>query len=140
MVGSGDVLDRQEALADQAGPMARSVRDLELAFGVLASGEPEPRDPLVPPVAVRSSADVALAGLRVAFYADDGFFPASPALRRAVGEAVAALSKRGAEVEELRPPDVAEAYRIYLGLFGADGGANMWRLLGSGTRDPRVRP
>ena len=140
MVGSGDALDRQEALSDQAGPMARSVRDLELAFSVLAAPEPEARDPLVPPVAVRGSSDISIAGLRIGFYEYDGFFEASPALRRAVREAAGALSDLGAEVSELRPPDVEDAYRIYLGLFSADGGANMWRQLGDGERDPRIKP
>jgi fatty acid amide hydrolase len=91
-------------------------------------------------VPLRSASEVELEGLRIGFYTDDGFFAAAPSLRRAVREAATALRELGAEVEELGPPDVAEAYRIYLGLFGADGGANMWRLLGEGKRDPRVRP
>jgi fatty acid amide hydrolase len=81
---------------------------------------------------------VSVRGLRVAAYTDDGFFPAAPALRRAVREAAAALRERGAEVEEFHPPDVPHAMRLYYGLLSADGAAWARRLLGRGRRDRRV--
>src|SRR5690606_20314071 len=66
------------------------------------------------------------------------FFQASPALVRAVHEAVAALRERGAQVEAFEPPDMHEAVRIYLGLISADGGADAARRVGSSQRDWRV--
>src|SRR6185436_13463712 len=70
---------------------------------------------------------------------DDGYVPAGPALRRAVAEAAAALRSRGAELVEWRPPEIAEANRVYAGLMGADGLASLRRLLLGGKVDPYIR-
>ncbi len=77
--------------------------------------------------------------MRIGMYTDDGYFPASPALRRAVREAADALLDRGAVVDEFSPPSVPEAQVLYYALLTADGGAWARRLLGSGKRDRRVR-
>ena len=50
-------------LRTQAGPIARSVGDLELALRIVAG--PDGRDGGVPPVSVGSAAAVAIPGLRV---------------------------------------------------------------------------
>ena len=63
--------------------------------------------------------DVEMTGLKVAMFTDDGFFPVSPAVRRAVEEAAQALLERGAIVEPFQPPDVEEMMRIYVGLLTA---------------------
>jgi fatty acid amide hydrolase len=138
MLGSGDQQRGQEAVLDQAGPMARHVADLRLAMTVLTSGEQGVNALAVPPVAWRDPARVSLQGLRVGFYTEDGFIDSAPAVARAVREAAVALRERGAEVIELPPPDVARAISLYLGLLGADGGATKRRLLGAGTRDPNL--
>lgn len=118
----------------QPGPLARSVADLAVALRVL--NEPGPD---VPPVGLPGPAAVAVGKLRVGFYADDGCFPASPALRRAVTEAAEALRAMGAEVVEFQPPDVAEALHIYWGRLFADGLAYMRRWLGRGEKAWHVR-
>jgi fatty acid amide hydrolase len=115
----------------QAGPMARDVADLGLALAALV--EPDGRPPL------RDPGEVSLGGLRVGVYDDDGQFTPAPALRRAVREAAAALRAAGAHVEDFRPPDVAEAERIYFGLFYADGLDGLRRMIGRGRCDWRVR-
>jgi fatty acid amide hydrolase len=53
-------------------------------------------------------------------YSDDGYFPAAPAMRRAVLEA-AALRGLGATVEPFRPPDVGEAVQLSFAHLYADG-------------------
>jgi fatty acid amide hydrolase len=118
----------------QPGPIARRVADLSLALSVLdtAADAPAPRRPGDP-------AAVAVGQLRVAAYADDGYFPPAPAIRRAVREAAAALRERGARVEDFRPPDVAEAARLYFGLYFADGLDEIRQHLGGGPCDWRVR-
>src|SRR5216683_5227311 len=62
------------AIPDSGGLLARSVADLGLALGVLS-----------PP----ADGACSLGDIRVGFYDDDGYFPASPAIRRAVREAAA---------------------------------------------------
>lgn len=93
----------QEGVLAQCGPMARSVADLALAMNVLAAPGLEALDAAIAPVPWRDPAEVEVKGLRVAFYTDDGYFPAAPALRRAVQEAAEALRTRGAQVEEWTP-------------------------------------
>lgn len=116
-----------DGIVPQTGPLARSVGDLSLAMSVLAAPGQERFDASVPPVPWRDPASVAVAGLRVAAYTDDGYFGASPAIRRVVQEAAAALRAAGATVEPWAPPEVAEAMRVYFGIFGADGAAALRR-------------
>jgi fatty acid amide hydrolase len=105
----------------QPGPMARRVEDLALAMAVLVAPGPESLDPHVAPVPLGDPSAVSVAGLRVAMYSDDGYFPAAPAMRRAVSEAAAALRELGATVEAFRPPDMEEAVRLSSAHIYADG-------------------
>jgi fatty acid amide hydrolase len=122
----------QEAIIPQPGPMSRNVEDLDLVMRVLAAPSLGTPDLEVPPVPWPDWKSVSLDGLRVAMYAEDGYFRPAPAVRRAVGEASEALRTRGAQVEEWIPPDVAEAMRLYVGIASADG------ALGKDERDRRI--
>jgi fatty acid amide hydrolase len=82
---------------------------------------------------------VQVEGLRIGMYTDNGYFPASPALRRAVEEAADALDERGATVNPFTPPNVAETVRLFLGVMGADGGATYKRLLGKEKPIPQLK-
>jgi fatty acid amide hydrolase len=129
----------QEGLTMQPGVLARTVEDVALSMGVLAAPGLERLDVGVPPVPWPEPTAVAVPGLRVGFYEDDRFFPASPALRRAVREAADALRERGASVMPFAPPDVGRMMRLTFALLGADGGAWVRRALGRNKRDRRVR-
>jgi fatty acid amide hydrolase len=83
----------------------------------------------VVPAPLRSSRDVSIRGLRVAYWRENGFFPNAPAVRRSVDEAVAALAAQGAIVEEMTPPKIAEAMFLYTATMGADGAADAERQL-----------
>ena len=85
--------------------MARTVADLELAMQVLAAPGQEKLDPKIPPVPWPDSPAVSIEGLRIGMFEDDGYWPASPALRRATREAAEILRKRGAIVEPFADPD-----------------------------------
>jgi len=137
IIGKRSNLAGMEALSMQPGPLARHVADLELALRVLAEPGNE-TDPYVAPVRLGESAAVRIESLRIGMWTSDGYFPASPALRRSVVESAAALRARGATVEEFDPPDVAGAVGLYFGLFSADGAADLRRLLGSSRRDWRI--
>ncbi len=128
----------QTAIVSQPGPMARAVADLALAMRVLAAPGQAELDPQVAPVPWREPGAVEVGALRVAVYEDDGFFPAAPALRRAVREAAAALAARGVRVEPFRPPEVGRAMALFQGILSADGARGARRRLGRGKRDPRV--
>jgi fatty acid amide hydrolase len=112
------------AVPDSAGLLARRVADIRLALAAIAS----PATSMEP-----------AARPRVGVYDDDGYFPASTAIRRAVREGATALERAGYEVVEFAPPDVPAALDIFYGLFGADGG-DQWRArLDGGTVDPRMK-
>ena len=111
------------AIADAAGPLARTVADLRLAMSVLGAAVTE----------------TSVKGLRVGFYVDDGYFPASAAVRRAVDEAGRALDAAGCSVKEFSPPDILEALRVFYGLFTADG-AELFKSLMKGSKyDERIK-
>jgi fatty acid amide hydrolase len=128
----------QIAIVSQPGPLARTVADLALAMRVLAAPGQERLDPAIAPVPLREPGEVDVSSLRIAYYEDDGYFPASPAVRRAVREAVAALAERGAQIESFTPPDVATAMRAFFGILAADGAAGAKRKLGKNRADKRI--
>src|SRR5262245_38002424 len=77
--GRGSVPVGQQAIASQLGVFARDVDDLALGLALASAGAD------VPPLGDRTS--VAVAGLRVGRFSEDGLFPPAPAARRAVAEA-----------------------------------------------------
>ncbi len=110
-----------EAVILDPGPMARTVADLELAMRVLAAPGLEKIDPLIAPVPWPDPKAVSIKGLRIGVFEDDGYWPASPALRRAVREAAEILTSRGAIVEPFADPDPEAATRLYFSFLMADG-------------------
>ena len=132
-------LTGMEAILPQAGALARNVEDLCLALEVLTTLEPREVDLQMAPVPFGNPVHVDVAKLRIGVWSDDGYFSASPALRRAVNEAADALRHLGAHVEPFQPPDVAHAVELYFGLLSADGAADAVRLLGDSSRDWRIR-
>jgi fatty acid amide hydrolase len=128
----------QEVFIPQPGPIARTVSDLQLAMGVLAETSLSITSDLVPPVPWPDPTDVRVEQLRVGYYTDNGYFPASPAIRRAVEEAAEALRDLGAEVAPFTPPDPEEGVRIFLGAVSAGGGKDYQRLLGQEKPIPQV--
>jgi fatty acid amide hydrolase len=114
------------------------VADLQLAMAVLTETSLHPTFDLVPPVPWPDPNKVPVEGLRIGFYTDNGYFPAAPALRRAVEEAAEALRKRAASIASFTPPDVAEAVRIFLGAVSAGGGKDYKRLLGDEKPIPQI--
>jgi fatty acid amide hydrolase len=129
----------QEAVIPQPGPMARSVADLTLAMETLAAPGLEKIDPSIPPVPWPDPSSVDVNELRVALFTDDGYFEASPAIRRVVTEAGEALQAMGSNVEEWTPPDVEEAINFFFSIMTADGTHQFQQLLGSDEVMPQVK-
>jgi fatty acid amide hydrolase len=134
-----------EAFISQTGPMARYVEDLWLGLQVLT----DPSDGYVAgdvvPMPILNPANVPVDKLKIAAWTQDGVFPASAVVIRAVREAAAALRACGTEVIELDAAEVDkqfrtnEAFDLYCSLIGSDGGADGRRLARGSTLDYRVR-
>jgi len=125
----GQFFSPQEAILPQPGPMARTVADLRLALDVLVDPSPHLTVDNVPPVPWYAPEGMAVTGLRVGYYTDNGLFAASPAIRRAVMEAVEGLETLGVTAVPFTPPDMMEAARLFLGIVTADGGVAMRNAL-----------
>jgi amidase len=102
------------ALGACIGPMARSVADLSLLFGVIAEAT---QFEMMDREASIDHGVAALRGQRVAWYADDGIAPVTRETHEAVGAAAKALLKAGFEVDEAKPPGVADGFRLWIELF-----------------------
>jgi fatty acid amide hydrolase len=125
----------QRAVVSQVGVLARSVNDAELGLRVISEGGSPDGSPTF---SLGDSADIDVAKLRVAYYADDGTFTVAPAVRRAVIEAAGALAGRGAQVTEWVPFQPERGANLFFSILGADGGASLIRTLGRDKRDPRI--
>ncbi len=125
----------------QLGPMARRVEDLALVLPLIAG--PDGEDPHVAPVELGDPGAVAMAGLRVVTFTDNGIRPPTPATADAVRVVARALADSGAAVEERLPPAMAEAVDTWERLIRADGYAWLQRLIsaagtpGMGSYDTR---
>ncbi|KAM0752009.1 amidase signature enzyme [Meredithblackwellia eburnea MCA 4105] len=124
-----------EAVRGCAGPMARSIDDLEAALRVLINGSAAlARKFPVLPVPYR---EVKLPKkLKIGYYLSDGFCRTSPACQRAVLETVEALRKRGHDVVEFTPPNLFECMRLFVGLTSAGG----YQTLLSGLKGDPMEP
>lgn len=112
------------------GPMARTVEDLELLFGVIADGSL----PSLSPLAAGKVRGEGLRGLRVAVYADDENCPVTPETIGAVQSAARALKDAGLEIVEELPPGIARGPALWSALF-AHGGVAQLRSLYAGFED-----
>ena len=84
------------------GPLARTVADLRLLFGVLSN---------------ERQFEQKLSGSRFAWYADDGVVPVTDETAQAVKNAATALMDAGLIGEERRPPHVERGNELWLKLF-----------------------
>ena len=110
------------------GPMARFVEDLWLAFPIIAG--PDGIDPFIHPVPLGDPASVNIAGLRVAFFTDNGTVSPTAEVEASVRSAAAAIANSGAEVVEDLPTAITENIDANItSLLTADGGAGVRRLV-----------
>jgi fatty acid amide hydrolase len=142
--GSTRTLRGFETFVTQTGPMSRHVEDLWLALQVLTDQSDGYVSGDVVPAALGNPADVRIEKLKIVAWGDDGVFPPSRAVVRAVKEAAKSLREQGADVVELEPAEVekqfhaSEIFDLYCSLVGADGGADARRLTRGSTIDPRL--
>jgi Asp-tRNA(Asn)/Glu-tRNA(Gln) amidotransferase A subunit family amidase len=101
------------------GPMARTVRDVERLFEVMAG--PDPGDPASAPVPLRRTTGDEIRKQRVAYFTDDGVTPVTPETAAAVRKAAEALRAQGFQVDEWVPPGLERIWRLWWNLFGRAG-------------------
>lgn len=119
----------QEAVIPQPGPLARNVADVTLAFQVMLQPNSRITTEVIPPIPFMDPGKIRIEGMKIGMMTDNGYFPASPAIRRAVEEAAEALRAKGAIVENFEWPDFDKTIWFFIGLTGADGGEGLKRIL-----------
>ncbi|KAF7310294.1 hypothetical protein MIND_00403400 [Mycena indigotica] len=134
-VGAVDPCPGLDGIISVAGPMARTVEDLEV-FAKLLLGVPG-RSHLVAPIPYREPK--LPERLRFGYYTDY-YVKASPATKRAVQETVAALRKQGHECVEIEIPTPETALNIYFALCGGDGYRTLFAGPGSDPIDDAMKP
>jgi len=129
--GAFDTVPHLTVVRPRAGFLAREVDDLTRCLKAVA-GIASPSQ--TGDTAFASSlATVPAGGLRVAWWDDAGPLDPSPAVQRAVHEAVDGLAQAGVEAIRLDGRLATEAAWLHLSLLSADGGADIRRLF-AGTR------
>ena len=101
------------------GPMARTVRDVERLFEVMAG--PDPGDPASAPVRLRRWSEQEIRQLGVAYFVDEEDTPVTPGTAAAVRTAAEALRCQGFRVTEWRPPNLDRVWQLWWNLFGRAG-------------------
>lgn len=120
-----------------AGPLAKSVEDLNLMMNVLLSQHVLESDVKLPPLPWKDDIVKESAKRRIGYVVSDPFFEASPANKRAVLEAVRALREAGHECVEVSLPNLGESCRVFLGVFTASPLAT-WMERAVGDEKPIV--
>jgi amidase len=106
------------SLIGVVGPMARTIGDLLALDEVLAGWDNY--DPMAAPLAAGEAAKP-YAGMRVAFFEDDGVAPVTAETRAAVRAAASALEQSGFVVDEYRPHVLARAGVLWEVFFAEVG-------------------
>jgi amidase len=96
----------------QVGPVARTVRDLSLALGVIAG--PDWQDPSVIPMPPPDPTMVCPEDLRVACYEANGIVAPTPETAAVVRRAADALADAGLVVERARPPSMGRSWELFI--------------------------
>lgn len=109
----------------QVGPLCRRVEDLALLLNVICG--PDGIDPYVIPMPLLENREVALSGLRVAYFTDNGAATPTPETQATVERVAGALAGAGCHVEESRLPDGEQSRDLLRGVLNAQGRA--WERL-----------
>jgi amidase len=114
--------------------VARKVEDLALALPIIAG--PDFRDASIVGMPLLDPKAVSIAGLKLAFFDDDGVASPTKEIVAAVRDSAKALADAGVKVEEKRTPDAEKAATVYYDMSRGDGGAGTRAFLKSIGSDP----
>jgi amidase len=114
--------------------ISRRVEDLALALPIIAG--PDYRDASIVGMPLLDPRQVALGGLKLAWFDDDGVASPTREIAVAVRDSVKALADAGVKVEEKKTPDAEKAATVYFDMSRGDGGAGTRAFLKSIGSDP----
>lgn len=115
-----------------AGPLAHTMRDIELFFKVVADQKPWQLDPDVVPGPWNSLTSVSGKKLRIGVVKRDGVIEPHPPILRLLDEVAAKMRRAGIEVVEMDITEVlSQCQSTANALFGVEGGNKMFDLLES---------
>jgi amidase len=117
----------QEAVRSCAGPMCRSAEDVRLFMAGLIAQKPWLYDPQCLPMPWRILEEELPQQLCFGFGMGDGIVTPSPPLRRAMEITKAKLIAAGHLVVDFVPYEIAEASKIIVKMWAADGGGEFRR-------------
>jgi len=114
-----------------AGFMASSVSGIEIGMRALLTDAHTmaARDWRVAPLPWIKSLASPERKLKIGYYLDDGIFPPTPGVVRAVQEVVDLLKKDGHQVELWQPPGLEEIFNAFVQLLLADKGFHFLRTM-----------
>ncbi|CAG0893200.1 unnamed protein product [Darwinula stevensoni] len=110
------------------GFLSRDVHTLEIVLKDFLGPAQYSLDPLMPSMPFNHE-EYQKKKLKIGYYDEDGFFPATPGCKRAVSVARKALEAAGHEMISFTPPNVALACSMLSKFIQADGGSNFIREL-----------
>lgn len=132
-------LEGMQAMAVQAGPIARSTEDAALMMRALVGGPHTAAESDEMDRPWRDYRQVDVTKLCVGRVITDRWFEPAPACTRAVSEATDALTQLGAQVNDAHLTDIDHAMQLYFGLASADGFGSVKRMLRGSKIDWQVR-
>src|ERR1700704_2518455 len=113
--------------------IARKVSDLALALPIISG--PDFRDSTIVAMPLGDPNGVVLAGLKLAFFEDDGAAAPIREIAAAVRDCAKAFTEAGVKVEEKRTPDSEKAATVYHDMSRGDGGVGTRAFLKSISSD-----
>lgn len=122
----------------QLGPIARNVCDLQLLLPIICG--PDNIDPSIIPMPLNTGKNLDVSKLRAAFYVDNGIIPVSDETAEMIHRAAKTLQDLGLTIKEDRPEMIEETYELGMGLWSADGGALIKRLLKESNTQKHTLP
>jgi Asp-tRNA(Asn)/Glu-tRNA(Gln) amidotransferase A subunit family amidase len=111
------------AILGAIGPIARTIADVALLFGVLSGQDPD--EPVSAPVPLRTLTLDELRSNAIGFFEDDELVPVTPETRAAVNAAAQALGEAGFRVEPFRPHTLEQLRKLWTKFF-VQCGAMFW--------------
>ncbi|KAG7666196.1 uncharacterized protein J8A68_000269 [[Candida] subhashii] len=120
----------QESVPGVAGPLARTVEDIELWMkSYINEGKPWNYDHWSLPLQWRDVTQPKPTEITIAVIRDDGLVRVTPPIRRGLEETVNKLKAAGVKIIEWTPPRTQLAYETVHKMYSADGNAAQRKLL-----------
>lgn len=133
--GMRSINQGQTLVPSVVGPMANSLRAIEMCMKLLLAGEPWLEDPSMIEMPWRPC--MLPSKLTLGVMMDDGIVQPQPPVQHALKQVVAALEKEGHEIVPFEPPTHSIALALWLGIMSQNGGVEVHDLIDE-TGEPLI--